>query len=53
MTEYRISWQIELDADTPEQAAAIALSIQRDTGSTATWFHVDGQLIQALPEEEA
>lgn len=37
---YLVRWSIDLDAETPEEAAAEALRIQRDTGSTATFFEV-------------
>ncbi|SRR5579885_1513013 len=38
--EYRVSWKIDLDADSPEQAARAALRIQRDPTSIATVFEV-------------
>ena len=38
--EYRVRWEIDLDATSPEQAAREALEIQRDPGSTATFFEV-------------
>ena len=37
---YRVVWEIDIDADTPLEAAKEAISIQRDTGSTATYFYV-------------
>lgn len=40
MTEYHVSWTIDLEADTPEQAARQALEIQRDPSSIATVFEV-------------
>lgn len=36
----RVVWEIDVDADTPEAAAARALKIQRDRTSTATVFSV-------------
>lgn len=42
MPMYLVSWQIDIDAETPEEAAAIALIIQRDNdpANTATVFDV-------------
>lgn len=40
MTFYRVSWEIDVDADTPEEAAERALEIQRNPASTATVFEV-------------
>mgnify|MGYP001579035048 CR=1 FL=1 len=40
MPEYRVTWIIELDAESHEKAAKEALEIQRDPGSTATVFVV-------------
>jgi len=45
--EYTVTWEIELDAHSPEEAARKALEIQRDSTSTATFFNVDGELINA------
>ena len=38
MAEYLIRWEINIDADSPEEAARIALEIQRDPASQATIF---------------
>jgi len=38
--EYRVRWEIDLDADSPENAARKALAIQRDPHSVATHFEV-------------
>ena len=38
--EYHITWKIEVEADSFEHAAQIALDIQRDPSSTATRFEV-------------
>jgi len=38
--EYRVVWTIELDADSPEDAARKALAVHRDPGSHATHFEV-------------
>jgi len=37
---FSVSWNIDIDAETPEQAARIALEIQRDPVGTATVFEV-------------
>ncbi|MFE6186469.1 hypothetical protein ACFQ6U_18800 [Streptomyces sp. NPDC056465] len=42
MNSYRVTWEIDLEADDPEEAAHKALSIQRDPDSTATVFGVYG-----------
>ena len=38
--EYRVLWEINIDADNHEDAAQEALRIQRDPESTATIFTV-------------
>lgn len=40
MSTYLVVWKIDIDADSPEEAARRALQIQRRPDSTATWFHV-------------
>lgn len=40
MSMYRVVWEIDLDADSPREAAEIALRVQRDTDSLATVFAV-------------
>ncbi len=40
MPEYTIRWEIDIEADTPEIAAAAALTIQRNPNSAATFFEV-------------
>lgn len=40
MAEYRVIWEIDIEADSPEEAAEKALIIQRDPESTATNFTV-------------
>lgn len=40
MKRYRVTWAIDIDADTPEDAARKALAIQRNPHSIATWFEV-------------
>ena len=38
--QYRVSWEIDVDADSPEEAAQQALTIQADPDSIATCFTV-------------
>lgn len=38
--EFYVMWDIDLTADSPEEAARLALEIQRDPTSTATTFEV-------------
>jgi hypothetical protein len=40
MTLYRVSWEIDIDAECPVDAAAKTLRIQRDPESIATVFKV-------------
>jgi len=42
---YRVKWEIDIDADSPRQAALEALKIQRDRNSMATVFEVNGARI--------
>lgn len=58
MTEYFVRWTVEIDADSPEEAAKIARGFQLDPNSVATVFNVstnegDGAYIdvgQMLPK---
>lgn len=58
-THYRVGWEIDIYADTPEDAARKALAIQRDPASIATQFNVrsaDGGepvVVDFNPEEES
>lgn len=40
MGEYHVEWEIQLDAESPQDAAWKALAIQRDPSSIATLFGV-------------
>ena len=40
MREYKVSWKIEVSANSEKEAAEFALKIQRDPGSDATHFEV-------------
>lgn len=41
MERYRVTWVIDIEAKTPEEAAAQALAIQRNPESWATVFEVE------------
>ena len=40
MTEYTVTWEIQIEADTPREAAKEALKIHRDPFSCSTMFEV-------------
>lgn len=40
MTTYRVKWEIDIEADSPEAAAVEAREIQLDFESIATYFEV-------------
>lgn len=40
MGEYLVTWEVEIDADSPREAAVKALTMQRDPKSTATVFTI-------------
>ena len=47
--EYLVTWQIEIEADSAEEAAQEALKIQRDPESIANVFTVsDGETEQVV-----
>lgn len=37
---YLVTWEIDVEANSPQEAAKLALAIQRDPESTATFFGV-------------
>lgn len=41
MNEYQVIWAIEVPAESPLEAAELALAIQRDPQSIATSFYVE------------
>lgn len=43
MTDYTVKWEINIEADSPEEAAMMALEIQRDPESQATFFDAEVQ----------
>ena len=40
MKNFRVMWEIDIEADSPEEAAVKALEIQRNPASWATGFDV-------------
>lgn len=40
MKEYKVVWTIDIDADSPREAAEQALVVQRGPGNEATFFEV-------------
>ena len=40
MPEYKLKWEIDLTADTPQEAAIEAMRVQRDVSSIASVFTV-------------
>ena len=55
MPTYRVTWEIDIDAETPRAAAARAQEIMRDPESIATVFKVedahDVHVVDLLEEE--
>lgn len=49
--EYRVKWEIDIDADSPQEAARAALKIQRDPSSIATVFDVRDPLFDVRGAE--
>lgn len=41
MALYQVTWKIDVEAESPEQAAEVALETQRDPASIATVFEVE------------
>jgi hypothetical protein len=50
MPEYRVKWEIDIEADDHTEAALQALKIQRDNRSTATIFTVTDQSNGSIEE---
>lgn len=50
MPEYRVTWDIDIEADSPEEAAKKALEIQRRPDSIATVFDVQRKLPDGRPD---
>jgi len=53
--QYKVVWTIDIEANSPQEAAKEALLIQRDKGSEATAFEVcnpnTGKLIESVDLE--
>ncbi len=43
MAKYFVTWEMDIEADSPEEAAVKALYIHRDPESVATVFKVKGE----------
>jgi hypothetical protein len=58
MASYLVEWSIDIDAESPEEAARLALATQRDPDSTAVMFYVrsddrpSGVMVDLLDELE-
>jgi hypothetical protein len=52
MIKYRVEWEIELDAETPQEAAKLALKIHRDKDSLATMFFITDSQVPASTNGE-
>ncbi len=50
---YRVAWYIDIDAESPREAALEALEIQRDLDSAALVFMVDGAAIDLSEVKDA
>jgi hypothetical protein len=46
---YKVKWEIELECNSPEQAARYALQIQRDFDSQGTYFLVTDEIGNEKP----
>lgn len=53
MNDYKVVWEIDISADSPEEAVKEALEIQRDISSEATMFEVyqNNQLVSTIDAE--
>lgn len=49
MSEYRVTWTVDITADSPRDAARQALEMQRDAESTATVFEVSERGADGAP----
>jgi hypothetical protein len=51
--DYLVTWQIDIEADNPTEAAAKALIMQRDNdpANTATVFNVQERMVCGFPAE--
>lgn len=52
--KYLVTWQINIDATTPEEAADLAREIQQDPRNTATFYQVkDTETLENFEVETA
>lgn len=51
---YKLTWKIDIEAESPEEAALKALEIQRDPDSIATIFDVacEGKYVKTVDTQE-
>ena len=47
--EYHVTWEIDIEADSPREAARCARELQLDQDSTATIFEVQSSDLPAAP----
>jgi hypothetical protein len=52
MKEYKIKWEIELESESPEAAAKLALDMIQSKDSDAKVFEVDGELIDVVEVQD-
>ena len=52
MKEYKIKWEIELEAESPEAAAKLALEMIQSPDSHAKGFEVDGEYIDVIEVQD-
>jgi hypothetical protein len=50
--KYLVKWEIDIDADSPLEAAKEALRIQRDPESIATVFKVNDRVIDLATDSD-
>jgi len=50
MTQYKVTWEIDIEATSPLEAARKALRIHRDPTSIATVFVINGDIVIDLEE---
>jgi hypothetical protein len=51
MAEYEVVWRLNVDAKTPEEAAAVALAFHRDPDSLCRFFDVNDDRGQRVLED--
>lgn len=43
LKSYKVTWVIDIDAESPEEAASVAQTVQRDRNSTANVFYISDE----------